>query len=420
VTEPLRPETATGCDRLDVGGWARLTLGGAGMMFLGLFVSPPLVYALVEERGAARLMATEIMDGSYPALSSGFPASAWFERLAFDLTGVRAVGAVDERRAIVHGAAGSDASWPRFIETPCEGGYQVARGPVAGLIADPVHRRFTMERARVLRLEHRQGYAHRGVLGLMRGRSPRVAARFAARIAGDATVAHATAFARAAEAASGIDAPARAAALRVAMLAIERVTGDLAALAAAVERAGDEAYGFLLFRARERIAIALGDVFGHRLMMDIVIPGGLAVDIRAEALPALLAALDAAPSVIRAFGWARVRRDLGAAAPIASRRARAVRAMARAALAALAAIPDGPIAQALPVASGMAVGAASSARGMVHHWLDLIDGEIRDGFGIDPSARLLPVLEAAVVGLDFDAAAVLIACYGLSTGAIDG
>ncbi|MDD2862430.1 MAG: Ni Fe-hydrogenase III large subunit, partial [Acidiphilium sp.] len=65
-------------------------------------------------------------------------------------------------------------------------------------------------------------------------------------------------------------------------------------------------------------------------------------------------------------------------------------------------------------------GMAESARGKVHHWLDIVDGEIRDGFAIDPSARLLGVLEAAVVGLDFETADVLMACYGLSTGAIDG
>ena len=41
----------------------------------------------------------------------------------------------------------------------------------------------------------------------MRGKSPRAAARFAARLAGEATVAHSIAFARATEAALGCEVP---------------------------------------------------------------------------------------------------------------------------------------------------------------------------------------------------------------------
>lgn len=410
----------TGCEVLDPAGWAALGQGDSSLTLCGLFVSEPRVYACFEGPGGTRLVACELVERAYPTLTAGFAAAAWFERVGFDLTGVRAIGGSDQRAAIRQGAAGSDAAWPQFIETRGEGGYQIAAGPVAGTIATPVHRRFTMDRARVVSLEHRLGYTHRGIGGLMRGKSPRVAARFAARIAGDATVAHATAFARAAEAASGVAIPARARGLRTAMLAVERVTTDMVALGDAVERAGDVTYAGLLGRAREAIAMALGEVFGHRLMMDIVVPGGVALDARSEALPQLYKAVDGAVFTVRAFGWQRVRRDLAAAAPVAMARARAVRAMAQAAREGFSTLPEGPVALALPNASGMAVGVAESARGKVHHWLDIVDGEIRDGFAIDPSARLLGVLEAAVVGLDFEAADVLMACYGLSTGAIDG
>ena len=68
----------------------------------------------------------------------------------------------------------------------------------------------------------------------MRGKSPRAAARFAARLSGDTTVAHAIAFARAAEAASATEAPPRAAALRAVMAELERIAnhlGDFGAIA---------------------------------------------------------------------------------------------------------------------------------------------------------------------------------------------
>ena len=70
----------------------------------------------------------------------------------------------------------------------------------------------------------------------MRGKSPRAAARFAARLSGDATVAHSIAFARAAEAAGGTEAPPRAAALRAVMAELERVANHLGDCGAIAER----------------------------------------------------------------------------------------------------------------------------------------------------------------------------------------
>ncbi len=405
---------------IDTATWRSLAQGEPALAFRGLFVSAGRVFALFEHRSLPVLVTTDLIANAYPSIAAGFPAAAWFERLARDVAGVVAEGAADQRPAIAQGAPGSDAAWPRFIGTGCDGGYQIGTGPVDGVIAVPVHRRFSLDGAVILRLEHRFGYAHRGIAALMRGKSPRVAARFAARITGDATVAHAVAFARAAEAASAVPAPARAAALRLIMLAIERVTADLAALAAALALAGDARFAGVLGQAREAIATALGAAFGHRLMMDVVVPGGLALDFRGEAEAGLLAALDQAALAVRAFNWGRVRRDLGAAAGVARAQSQSVRAMVASVRAEIAQIPDGIIAQALPAATRMGLGTAESARGMVYHWLDLADGEISDCVAIDPSARLVPALEAAVVGLDVAAASIMVACYGLSVSAIDG
>ncbi|MDD2875874.1 MAG: nickel-dependent hydrogenase large subunit [Acidiphilium sp.] len=405
---------------LNAEAWAILTRGDAALGFCGLWVAGTRAYTLFEYKSALLFVATDLVANAYPSLAAGFPLAAWFERLAHDLTGAVATGATDCRPAIAQGAAGTDAAWPRFLETRCEGGYQIGEGPASGVIAAPMHQRFSLDGGRILRLEHRLGYAHRGVTGLMGGKSPRVAARFAARITGDATVAHAVAFARAAEAACGLSAPARAEALRGAMLAIERITGDLASLAATAGVAGHARLAAMLGRAREQIATALGETFGHRLMMDIVVPGGLALDFRPEGMPALRRGLDQARHAVRGIGRERVRHDLGAAVALTLARARAVLALVAEVPGAIEAAPAGIIAQALPAVSGMGLGAAVSARGMVHHWLDVEGGQIRDSFAIDPSARLLPALEAAAVGLDFHDAAVLAACYGLSVGAIDG
>jgi len=79
----------------------------------------------------------------------------------------------------------------------------------------------------VVRLEQRLGYTHKGHIGLMLGKSPRAAARYAARLSGDSTVAHGWAFAMAAEAATGTTPPPRALALRSVMAELERCHNHL-------------------------------------------------------------------------------------------------------------------------------------------------------------------------------------------------
>lgn len=399
--------------------WARLAAGDATARFLGLWIARDRVHALFEHNGSPLFLASPLVERRYAALSPGWTLAAWFERLAHDLTGAIANNAADTRPAIRHGVAGTDAAWPRFIETPGEGFYQIGQGPVSGLIATPAHRRFTLDGARIARLEHRLGYAHRGILALMRGKSPRAAARFAARIAGGATVAHALAFARAAEAASGTTAPPRAETLRAIMLNIERITSDLSALAATAEAAGHLRLATILGRVRAEIAAALALVFGHRLMMDLVVPGGLAADARPDEFPRLTAALAAASRAVRGIGRVSVRRDLRGAAPLALARARSAINLAATARDALAALPEGIIAHPLPAATGMAIGAAASATGMIHHWVMLEAGQIADVFVIDPATRLLPALEAASVGMNFDEFALLSEIYGISFGAVD-
>lgn len=392
-------------------GIAQLMPAGA---FVGLFAADGRAYALFDTVSGPVLVATDLVEGACPALSPIIPEAAWFERVAAEQGEAVATGAADTRPALCH------AEWPRFIETEGDGYYQIGEGPVHGVIARPVHRRFTLDGARIVRLEHRHGYARRDLAGLMHGKSPRVAARFADRLSADAVVAHATAFARAAEAAADCPAPPRAAALRVAMLDLERVTTDLVALSAVLERAGHPGLATAFGRARDDIAAVAAVLFGHRLMMDTVIPGGLAIRIQGEALPALEAPLKAAMRLSGYVGGFGVRRSLGPAADHALARARSIRASAPTIIPAIASAPEGIIATPVPPVSTMGLGAAASARGRVYHWVRLHDGQIAAIAIIDPAAQLAQRLEDAAVGLGFEACALLSEIYALPPGAIDG
>jgi Ni,Fe-hydrogenase III large subunit len=144
----------------------------------------------------------------------------------------------------------------------------------------------------VARLEERLGYVHKGIDGLLSGAELDRAARIAARVSGDATVAASFAFARAVEAALDVPVPPRAQALRGVMAELERIAnhvGDIGAIC------NDAAFALLHAHCgilRERVLAACDRAFGHRLMMDMIVPGGIARDLDAEGSRAILATLE--------------------------------------------------------------------------------------------------------------------------------
>jgi Ni,Fe-hydrogenase III large subunit len=147
----------------------------------------------------------------------------------------------------------------------------------AGII-EPGHFRFSVVGEKVLRLEQHLGYTHKGIERRFTQLPPLQAHRLAGRVSGDSTVAHAWAYCMALEAAATCAIPARAQWLRALMLERERVAnhlGDLGALG------NDAALGFGLSqfsRLREDWQRLSLQAFGHRLMMDCVVPGGVSAD----------------------------------------------------------------------------------------------------------------------------------------------
>jgi Ni,Fe-hydrogenase III large subunit len=121
---------------------------------------------------------------------------------------------------------------------------------------------------------------HKGIESLMTGATIEQAARLAARTSGDSTVAYGIAFAQAVEAALAIEAPPRAKYLRALMAELERLAnhfGDIGAICNDASFALMHAHCGIL---REQVLRATEACFGHRLMMDRVVPGGVADDLR--------------------------------------------------------------------------------------------------------------------------------------------
>jgi Ni,Fe-hydrogenase III large subunit len=120
---------------------------------------------------------------------------------------------------------------------------------------------------------------HKGLDALMAGAPIERAAQLAGRTSGDSTVAYAIAFARAVEAALGIEAPARALYLRALMAELERIANHLGDFGAICNDASFSLMFAQCGALREHVLRASDACFGHRLMMDRVVPGGTAVDI---------------------------------------------------------------------------------------------------------------------------------------------
>ncbi|MGM0517674.1 MAG: Ni,Fe-hydrogenase III large subunit, partial [Pseudomonadota bacterium] len=107
-------------------------------------------------------------------------------------------------------------------------------------------------------------------------------ARLAGRVSGDSTVAHAWAACQAMERATGAEIPRRAQYLRALLAERERIAnhlGDVGAICNDVGFAFAHAQCGALREAWQRNSRAL---FGHRLLMDAVVPGGVARDIDAD------------------------------------------------------------------------------------------------------------------------------------------
>ncbi len=238
-------------------------------------------------------------DERYPDLSATFACAARMQRSLADLGGLHADAAIDRRPWLDHGlwataaplaatatpagaAPGTlPADYP-FVRVEGDGVHEIAVGPVHAGIIEPGHFRFSVVGEKVLRLEQHLGYVHKGIERRFTELAPLQAHRLAGRVSGDSTVAYAWAYAMALESACGVQVPERAEWLRALMLERERVANHLGDLGALGNDAA-LAFGLAQFsRLREDWQRLSQRAFGHRFMMDAVVPGGVAGELSAS------------------------------------------------------------------------------------------------------------------------------------------
>jgi len=243
-------------------------------------------------------------DTYYPGIEQWFPSARRMQRAVADLSGLRSTDA-DTRPWLRH-AAWSVGFHPlihvntppapavpiiddyAFVPVEGDGVHEIPVGPVHAGIIEPGHFRFSVVGEKILRLEERLGYVHKGIerrfaeLPLLDGH------RLAARVSGDSAVAFSWAYCQALEGMAAANLPPRAVWLRAVALELERLANHLGDLGALGNDAGF-AFGLAQFsRLKEQLLRATERALGQRYLMDFVVPGGTRVDLSSPGARSLI------------------------------------------------------------------------------------------------------------------------------------
>jgi Ni,Fe-hydrogenase III large subunit len=284
--------------------WAQAArdLAGSGARLAAMWANrgehiPATVHAAFFLDAGALLLSLPLAgaDAPYPGLVDQFPSAARMQRAMTDLSGVRASDP-DTRPWLRHNAwpAGYrplvDAQTPRaeqepgidayeFVRVEGEGVHEIGVGPVHAGIIEPGHFRFSVVGEKVLRLEERLGYVHKGIERRFTELPILEAHRLAAHVSGDSAVAFSWAYCQALEGIAGVEIPARAAWLRALYLEIERIANHLGDLGALGNDAGF-AFGLVQFsRLKELLLRSCAAALGERYLMSAIVPGGSRLDL---------------------------------------------------------------------------------------------------------------------------------------------
>ena len=256
---------------------------------------------------------------AYPDLGAIFPGASRLQRAVFDLSGVRADGG-DARPWLRHDRWPADwfplrhdavpvpvpdagSGYP-FVQVEGDGVHEIAVGPVHAGTIEPGHFRFSVVGEKVLRLEERLGYVHKGIEKRLEGMSLAEGIRVAARVSGDSTIAFAWAYAMAVESLTDTLVPPRALALRALLLERERLANHLGDLGALGNDAG-LALGLSQFlRLKEDLLRVNARIWSARYPMDALVPGGVRADLAPVGVQLLRESMD------RLEGELRVLREI--------------------------------------------------------------------------------------------------------------
>ena len=208
----------------------------------------------------------EVTNGAVPSIVDLVPAASWDEREAHDLYGIRFDGHEPLRPLVNHDL--DLASWTVAVQGP--DAYQVAVGPIHAGVIESGHFRFHLVGEKILHLDARLFYKHRGLERAAEGAELDDGIRYMARACAACAVTNGVAYAQAVEQLLGYRAGRELARARTVLLELERVwshLNDVSAVCAGTGlAAGAQRFAGLTERARRLNA----ELTGHRFLFGSV------------------------------------------------------------------------------------------------------------------------------------------------------
>ncbi len=243
------------------------------------------------------LIRSPIPAGEAPTLVDLVPALDWDEREARDLFGVSFAGGAS--RALVDHPA-DPAEWMTTIVG--DDVHQVAVGPIHAGVIESGHFRFHSVGERVLHVDTRLFYKHRGLERAAEGLSAAAALPVVQRACAGCAAANTVAFAQAVEQAQGLWPSEEMRRARTLLLELERLYNHLNDLGQICAGVGLAAGAMVFASLKERAQRSIEALVGHRFLFGSVAVGSSHLCVPADDAAAVRADLeDLRPDVVRAW-----------------------------------------------------------------------------------------------------------------------
>ena len=257
--------------------------------------SGPVRVAFARNDGTIDVETVEVTDGAVPSIVDLVPAASWDEREAHDLYGIRFDGHEPLRPLVNHDL--DLESWTVAVQGP--DAYQVAVGPIHAGVIESGHFRFHLVGEKILHLDARLFYKHRGLERAAEGAELDDGIRYMARACAACAVTNGVAYAQAVEQLLGYRAGRELARARTVLLELERVwshLNDVSAVCAGTGlAAGAQRFAGLTERARRLNA----ELTGHRFLFGSVSVRGSRLDSGRKRDPGCAARARRAPGAKR-------------------------------------------------------------------------------------------------------------------------
>ena len=222
-------------------------------------------------------------------ISKHVPAAMPFERLMFEMSGIRFEDG--PRDPIIYRRIGdgyplqktpydrsTEARIPlRSNHTVGDDVFEIPVGPVHAGIIEPGHFRFSVAGEPVIELNPSLGYTHRGIEKLLETPASRDNSRLVERISGDTCVANCLAYSHIME--SGCEIPERAEHIRTVLAEMERLYNHIGSVSGVCTDTAFNVPSAVGGGIQEKVFRMNVGLTGHRQLMNSVVPGGVRRDI---------------------------------------------------------------------------------------------------------------------------------------------